>query len=557
MFRALIAAFICFVPVFAPSWSLARSQHFEVYTSGPPERAVEALAMFEDARSFFTSYLKLAETARPPIRVILFSSPKEFEPFRTTESAAAFYQPGHDRDYIVFKEFNADSFDTVAHEYAHAVLGQKGAELPPWLSEGLAEYFSSVALIGDKARLGGVPEGRLKYLRPASLMPLGDLVGITRQSPEYNSRNHAGLFYAESWALTHMLLIDERYRDKMPRVLAAAQAGTGSAQSLTEIYGKPLADIQRDFNAYVARGQYLFLTVDSPRTSTTRAQAASLSSFDAGLVLADCLATEIGKDLEARAAFDALSKERPDDVALLEARAFFEQKTRGPDAADQYFARAVERGSRNPMVLSEYALHLSDRDPGQASSLLARAVSMAPDDPEVRVHAAAVLMKRQMPEESLAMVAPITFVPPSLHFEYYQIIANGRAAAGDFDDAAAAAARVTAAARTPDEMRFAASLVKLARGPSDMTKVVAGRLKSMDCAGDTPILEFAIGDTVLKLALDDPSKVMIAGGANAKIDLDCGEQDVAVRVGYSDLTPPAGTVGRVRFLDFRKKTSKF
>lgn len=157
----------------------------------------------------------------------------------------------------------------------------------------------------------------------------------------------------------------------------------------------------------------------------------------------------------------------------------------------------------------------------------------------------------------MAMVAPITYVPPSLHFEYYQIIANGRAATGDFEEAAAAAARVTAAARTPEETRFAASLMKLVGGPADMSKIVTGRLKNMDCATDTPILEVAVGDAILKLALDDPAQVVIAGSAAAKIDLDCGEQDVAVRVGYSDTKPPAGTAGRVRFLDFRKKSPEF
>ncbi len=536
-----------------PAWTVARSPHFEVYSSGAPGRATEALAMFEDARAFFRGYLSIPDSARPPIRVILFSGAKEFEPFKTTESAAAFYQPGRDRDYVVFKEFNADSFDVVAHEYAHAALGQKGAEFPPWLSEGLAEFFSSVALIGDKARLGAVPEGRLKSLRGSALMDMSALLAVTRQSPIYNGRSHAEVFYAQSWALTHMLVVDARYRDRLPRMLAMAQTGVDSAQVLAEIYGKPLGDIEKDLRAYVTRNQYLFFTVDSPRTSAATVRAVPVSAFDAGLVLADCLASEIGKDFLARAAFDALATERPDDLALLEARAFFEQKTRGPAAADPFFARAVERGSRNPVVLSEYALHVVDTDPERASALLALAVASAPDDIEVRVHAAAVLMKRQMPEESLAMVASITRVPPRVQFEYYQIIANGRAAAGDFDEAAAAAARVVAAARSPEEVRFATGLMKTVGGPPDMSKIVTGRLKNLNCAGDTPILELAIGDAVLKLALDDPSQVMIAGGNGGKIDLDCGEQDVAMRVGYSEQRPPAGTSGRVRFLDFRKK----
>lgn len=557
--RALLAAVLLGTAFnTAPAWSVARTPHFEVYTSSTPERAVEALAMFEDARAFFTEHLGLPASTRPPIRVLIFSGAKEFEPFRTTESAAAFYQPGRDRDYIVFKEFNADSFDVVAHEYAHAALGLKGAEFPPWLSEGLAEFFSSVQLVGDKARIGGVPEGRMKSLRPATLMSLDDLVAVTRNSAVYNGRSHSELFYAQSWAFTHMLSIDPRYKDGMPRVLAMAQTGANSAQVLSDIYGKPLADIERDFRAYVGRATYQFYTAPYRRTTAAAGvRAVPVSSFDAGLVMADCLASEIGKDLEARAAFDALARERPDDLALMEARALFELKSRGPQSADPFFARAVERGSKNPSVLSEYALHIVDRDPGLATTLLARALAEAPGDLEIRVHAAAVMMKRQMPDEAMALVAGVTRIPPSLQFEYYQIIANGRAAAGDFDEAAEAAARVLAAAKTPEEIRFATGLMKTVGGPPDMSKIVEGRLKVLNCDGATPVLELAVAGGTLKLALDDPDAVMIAGGGAIKIDLNCGEQDKPLRVGYSDVSPPAGTAGRVRFLDFRKKSPEF
>ena len=73
--RAVLAAllFSTTVGAAAPTWSVARSPHFEVYTSGAPDRAVEALGMFEDARTFFTAYLNLPDSSRPPIRVILFS----------------------------------------------------------------------------------------------------------------------------------------------------------------------------------------------------------------------------------------------------------------------------------------------------------------------------------------------------------------------------------------------------------------------------------------------------------------------------------------------------
>jgi hypothetical protein len=124
---------------------------------------------------------------------------------------------------------------------------------------------------------------------------------------------------------------------------------------------------------------------------------------------------------------------------------------------------------------------------------------------------------------------------------------------GDFDAAAVAGARVVAAARTPEEMKFATSFLSLVGGPPDVSKMVEGRIKNLNCDGATPILEVSTADGLLRLAIDDPTQILIAGGAALKLNLDCGEQDAPVRVGYSDVKPPDGTVGRVRFLDFRKK----
>jgi hypothetical protein len=538
----------------APSWSVARSPHFEVFATGSPARAASALAMFEDARAFFASYLSVPESAGPAMRVLVFSGDKEFAPYRANESGAAFYQPGHGHDYIVMKDFDADAFHIVAHEYAHAALGLKGIDLPPWLSEGLAEFFSSVELIGGKAKLGAAAAGRTAALRPAALMTVPELLAATRNSAAYNAADHAGLFYAESWALTHMLLVDARYKDGAPRLIALAQSGVASEEAIKEVYGKTIADVERDLRAYISRGYYAFFTVDfHPPPAPSMSAPVPVAPFDASLVLADVLSSQVGKDPEARAMLDALAREAPDHLGLIEMRAFFELRTLGIGAAEPFFQRAVERGSRNPTVLAEYALRIGDKDPERAAALLASAMTLAPGDAEIRIHAAALRIRKQQPEEALALVAPIAHVPSNLEFEYYQIVANGRSMTGDFDAAAVAAARVVAAARTPEEMKFAASFLSLVGGPPDVSKMAEGRIKNLNCDGAMPILEVSTAGGLLRLALDDPTQIVIAGGAALKLNLACGEQDAPVRVGYSDVKPPEGTSGRVRFLDLRKK----
>jgi hypothetical protein len=86
-----------------------------------------------------------------------------------------------------------------------------------------------------------------------------------------------------------------------------------------------------------------------------------------------------------------------------------------------------------------------------------------------------------------------------------------------------------------------------------MSKVIDGRLTDLACDGDLPIMTVTTSGGTIKLAIDDPDQIMIAGGKTKSFDVPCGEQDMPIRVGYAEDKPPAGTAGRVRFLDFRKK----
>src|SRR5580765_3353970 len=89
--------------VAAPTWTYSSSAHFEVYTTGGDARARDALLYFERAHAFFASYLQLSPTEARPTRLVIFSSDREYSPYRPNEFATAFYQPGPDRDYIVMR----------------------------------------------------------------------------------------------------------------------------------------------------------------------------------------------------------------------------------------------------------------------------------------------------------------------------------------------------------------------------------------------------------------------------------------------------------------------
>src|SRR5678816_4267487 len=175
----------------AETWTYASSEHFEVYTSAGAGTARQSLAYFERIHTFFAQQLNLRPTPKAPTRLIIFSNDRQFAPYRPNASAAAFYQSGVDRDYIVMGRFDEESNDIVAHEYMHLIVRYSRAQFPVWLNEGLAEFFSTVAPEGGKMTVGKVPEERLLYLRSGvALIDIRRLFAIGHDSPEYNSRSH-------------------------------------------------------------------------------------------------------------------------------------------------------------------------------------------------------------------------------------------------------------------------------------------------------------------------------------------------------------------------------
>src|SRR2546423_232975 len=118
------------------AWSLARTEHFEVYSQAGAASARSALLWLEQTSTLFKQQTGVVPAKPPPVRVIVFRSTSEYEPYRLRPSSDAYYVGTESRDYIVMPTLDAGKFATAAHEYAHLILRASGLRLPPWLNEG-------------------------------------------------------------------------------------------------------------------------------------------------------------------------------------------------------------------------------------------------------------------------------------------------------------------------------------------------------------------------------------------------------------------------------------
>ena len=376
----------------ADTWTYAASDHFEVYTTANAGTAREALKYFESVHTFFAvTFPSQRPELKNRTRLIIFSNDRQFAPYRPNESAAAFYQSGAERDYIVMKGFDEAANQIVVHEYVHLFLRHSGGRYPVWLNEGLAEFFSTMTPERGRMVIGGVPPGRGMYLAESPMLPIRRLFNVKHDSPEYNTRSHSGVFYAQSWLLTHMIMVgDEFYRKGQDTFLTLTARGVPAEEAMMQVYSRTPEQVEGDLRRYL-NAQLRVYRPAYKEPPAVKYETRVVDAFEAELVTAHLFANRLEGEGAARAAFTKLEQQRPNDVPLLEARGYFELRRGNREVATSYFERAVEHGSRNIGLYRDY-MRL---DASKSAVLLPKALAIAPDDPDIRIEQAAVLMRER------------------------------------------------------------------------------------------------------------------------------------------------------------------
>jgi hypothetical protein len=83
--------------------------------------------------------------------------------------------------------------------------------LPPWLREGLAEFFSTLKPAGDKTQVGALVPAHVETLRRRGWLSVEALISADEKAYHAFQPEEAALFYAESWILTHLLETTPEY----------------------------------------------------------------------------------------------------------------------------------------------------------------------------------------------------------------------------------------------------------------------------------------------------------------------------------------------------------
>lgn len=236
----------------ASSWTQGKAGRIELLTDCDHNLASQLMQLLCRARAFLPYSRFGTEGRERPLRVIVFHSAGEFQRWAPDARAAAYYMPGTRRDVLVFSEESAQQGPIVLHEFTHYVVRGAGLRLPPWLKEGLAEYYSTARFHSNEVLFGGIPPTRSASLRRQEGFPLATLLAMTKLSGSIQDASFLNSFYAQSAALTG-LLMEPAYVTKLPAFLAAVSATGDSAGSFASIYHRSIKQVEEDLTIYLRR----------------------------------------------------------------------------------------------------------------------------------------------------------------------------------------------------------------------------------------------------------------------------------------------------------------
>jgi tetratricopeptide (TPR) repeat protein len=420
----------------ADTWVSVRTKNF-LLVGNADEKSIKQVGLkLEQFREVFTYLFPSLKFNTPvPTTVVVFKNDHAYGPFKPKANTAGHFQPGSDVNYIALStevRGEQDAFSIIFHEYTHLLVENTFENAPVWFNEGLAEYYSTFRIADDQnVVIGGPVSGHVHLLREKRMLPLRTLFEVDYKSPHYNEKNKLSIFYAQSWALMHYLVIGKDGKSvPLGKFIELLASGTATDQAFQQAFGIPVDEMEQELRNYIKNDRYNIsknhfskkLQLDS--TTITM----QLTEAQANAYLGDLLAHM--NRAEAHGYLQKALKLNP-DLAMAHASLgmtyFREGRTTQARAS---LERAIELNAQNYLIHYYYAYALSRNGPndlppagGYQPEVAAKirehvqkAIALRPDFPETyNLLAFITLLTGQDIDEVIASVKKVLAASPGRH----------------------------------------------------------------------------------------------------------------------------------------------
>jgi FimV-like protein len=430
----LLLAFAAQAVVAKDAWISVRSKNFFLLGNASEKEIREVAARLEQFREVASNlFIKANLNSSIPTRVVVFKNDYSFRPFKPNANTAGYFQPGQDVNYITLKtEVNDDQnpFGVIFHEYTHLLINNTSGNVPTWFNEGLAEYYSTFAISEDQKVVLGKPIAPHVYLlRQNPLLPLRTLFKVTQESPYYNERDKQSIFYAESWALMHYLILADKGKhvEQLARFLQLIEANVNLESAFTQSFQTTFEKMEDDLRQYIKNDRYPVSPGHFDRKLSVERElaVASLSDAEVQAYLGDLLLHSYRPEAEG---YLQRALELDPKLAIAHAALGMLRVREGKiDQATRSLERAAEANSQNFLIHYYYAYALSrggmndaqvvtGYEPATAAKIreeLNKAIALRPDYPEsYNLLAFVNLVTETQLDESIAFLKRVLEMSP-------------------------------------------------------------------------------------------------------------------------------------------------
>ena len=256
------------------------AEDIEVVGNASEKDLRRTLAEVETFRSTLRDlYPGLAVSSHQKTLLIALRDPGSFQQFaprdgrgRRLRNVAGYFDVRPYANLMVLPMFGTreTTYQVAFHEYTHYLIYRNLRNVPGWLNEGLAEFYSTFSVESDGRRIiGKAPAGRLLTLRLLPMFPLARFLDPASVGRMADSPTGVQVFYAQAWGFVHFLMLSDKgsRQGQLLKYFEALQTAPTQADAARQAFGADMGRLSTDLSRYLERDQFPAIVVP-PRPSS-------------------------------------------------------------------------------------------------------------------------------------------------------------------------------------------------------------------------------------------------------------------------------------------------
>lgn len=259
-----------------PAWTEVKSPHFTVKTDLSEAAARRMTEEVEAAREALLAALGAqADDGAAPVELVVFERDGDMDRTTGRPNLGGYFTAQLPSDVelqrvvVTAGGLDEETTLTLQHELTHEIVRRRTARVPWWLSEGLAETFSTVRVDGKELVIGEPPPRSdfweasynvmdMSFRVPKAFFSLAQAPSLDQilatDGHSFESDSSAPIHYAAAWKLVHVLRGDTNpsWAPRFATMMADLMKGTDGFDAFAHAYkGVLFSEISAAYQAYL------------------------------------------------------------------------------------------------------------------------------------------------------------------------------------------------------------------------------------------------------------------------------------------------------------------